>query len=206
MYKNLKFHSFLLYIFVMIFAIGCRGGGGQPPVTKPTQGDQPHAAQQEALVNTHSNNAADGRSDTRQEEKLREFLEQLKGDGSNPMHSVLISKKNLQKAYQDLHKGLEAAEQAKNGTDGEVDGLGEEDSAQFPGALPHDTDGGVDGRGEQNSGPPTGVHPHGTGRGVNGHVEEDDGTGGRADGLGTHLTGYAVDVSVSSSGSDGGDS
>lgn len=121
----------------MIFAIGCRGGGGQPPVTKPTQGDQPHAAQPEALVNTHSNNAADGRSDTRQEERLREFFEKLKGDGSNQRHSVLIPEKNFNKAYQDLQKGLAAAEQAENSTDGEVDGrVQTQDLAQFPGAHP----------------------------------------------------------------------
>ena len=51
----------------MIFAIGCRGGGGQPPVTKPTQGDQPHAAQPEAPVATPLENTAHGRKDAQSE-------------------------------------------------------------------------------------------------------------------------------------------
>ena len=111
MYKNLKFHSFLLYIFVMIFAIGCRGGGGQPPVTKPTQGDQPHAAQPEAPVATPVEDTAHGRKDA-QYQGLNEASKAALTIGDNVVYEMhRVFKQNSQKSQEILQRALAANQQ-----------------------------------------------------------------------------------------------
>lgn len=97
----------------MIFAIGCGGGGGQPPVTKPTQGDQPHTAQPEASVATPVENTAPGCKDT-QSQGLNEasgavWSAIMKGNGVYENHPAFNEARK--KEEQNLKAALEKVEQ-----------------------------------------------------------------------------------------------
>lgn len=108
----------------MIFAIGCRGGGGQPPVTKPTQGDQPHAAQPEAPVATPVEDTAPGCKDAQSQglnPASKAALTIMGGNGVYEGHPVFNEawtkgEQNLKAVLAKVEQGTEEVEQGTEET------------------------------------------------------------------------------------------